>query len=61
MFESWIHLHPWMTFTLGIMGLLTLNVFFISIGGGYKKFPQSVDKKEEKESEIDKVQKVLFD
>jgi hypothetical protein len=30
-----------MTFILGIMSLTTLNTFFISVGGGYKKFPPS--------------------
>ena len=39
MFEEWINQHPWMTFFLGLMSLSTLNVFFISLGGGYKKFP----------------------
>ena len=41
MFETWIQTHPWMTFTLGIMSLITINSFFISIGGGYKKLPPS--------------------
>ena len=41
MFELWINAHPWMTFVLGIMSLLTLNTFFVSIGGGYKKFPET--------------------
>lgn len=39
MIESWINDHPWMTFILGMMSLLTLNTFFVSLGGGYKKFP----------------------
>jgi len=39
MLENWIEVHPWMTFVLGMMSLLTLNTFFVSIGGGYKKFP----------------------
>jgi hypothetical protein len=39
MLENWIDTHPWMTFILGMMGLLTINTFFVSIGGGYKKFP----------------------
>jgi len=39
MFEAWILSHPWMTFILGIMSLITINSFFISMGGGYKKFP----------------------
>ena len=37
MFESWITLHPWMTFILGIFGLFTINSMFVSLGGGYKK------------------------
>jgi len=41
MFDTWINSHPWMTFILGIMSLTTLNTFFISVGGGYKKFPPS--------------------
>ena len=51
MFERWIEAHPWMTFVLGIMGLLTLNTFFVSIGGGYKKFPppSKVNEEESKE------------
>lgn len=36
-----------MTFILGIFSLLTLNTFFVSIGGGYKKFPPAVKEKEE--------------
>lgn len=31
-----------MTFILGIMSLLTLNTFFVSIGGGYRKLPATV-------------------
>lgn len=37
MFTNWIELHPWMTFILGMMSILTINSFFVSIGGGYKK------------------------
>ena len=44
MFENWIDVHPWLTFFLGIMSLITLNTFFVSIGGGYKKFPPQVEK-----------------
>lgn len=47
MLENWINTHPWMTFILGIFSLLTLNTFFVSIGGGYKKFPPVVKEKEE--------------
>jgi hypothetical protein len=47
MLAEWAHQHPWMTFFLGLMGLSTLNVFFISIGGGYKKFPSSSNEKED--------------
>lgn len=42
-----------MTFILGMMSLLTLNTFFVSIGGGYKRFPQ--------EKEEDKQNKVILD
>lgn len=48
MFETWIEAHPWMTFILGMMSLLTLNTFFVSIGGGYKKLPQDNKSKEER-------------
>jgi len=52
MFEAWIESHPWMTFILGMFSLLTMNTFFVSIGGGYKKFPpvqkeKDLSKKEE--------------
>ena len=46
MFNEWIIQHPWMTFFLGLMSLSTLNVFFISLGGGYKKFPPPQEKNE---------------
>lgn len=49
--ESWIDLHPWMTFILGITSLLTLNTFFVSMGGGYRKFPPPIDKNS-KESKV---------
>jgi hypothetical protein len=49
--ENWIDNHPWMTFILGIMSLLTLNTFFVSIGGGYKKFPQVVVKEKVEDDE----------
>jgi len=52
MLENWFHGHPWMTFILGLMGLSTLNVFFISIGGGYKKFPPTEDRKNESDKNI---------
>jgi hypothetical protein len=35
--ETWINSHPWMTFFLGFLSILTLNTLFISLGGGYKK------------------------
>lgn len=38
-----------MTFILGMMSLLTINTFFVSIGGGYKKFPPPIDKSEEED------------
>lgn len=59
MFESWINSHPWMTFILGMMALLTLNTFFVSLGGGYKKFPPSSikDDSEEPKEEV----KILLD
>ena len=49
MFEIWINEHPWMTFILGMMSLITVNTFFVSIGGGYKKFPP-VARQEKEES-----------
>lgn len=58
MLERWIEAHPWMTFILGIMSLLTLNTFFVSIGGGYKKFPPAPMKDEE---ETEKKEKLLLD
>jgi hypothetical protein len=52
--ENWIDLHPWMTFILGMMGILTVNTMFISIGGGYKKFPpQNCNCKKEEKEEVD--------
>jgi hypothetical protein len=51
MFENWIEQHPWMTFTLGMMFILTLNTVFVSIGGGYKKFPPC--RCQEKEKNLD--------
>lgn len=36
-----------MTFILGVMGMMTLNTMFVSLGGGYKKFPPVNDKSEE--------------
>jgi len=52
-----------MTFTLGIMSLMTLNVLFVALGGGYKKFPpaQENKKEEEKDATTEAVRKVLFD
>lgn len=55
MFERWIDAHPWMTFILGVISLLTLNTFFISIGGGYKKFPSITPIKEEENKENSKI------
>jgi len=54
MLERWIEMHPWMTFILGMFSLVTLNTFFVSLGGGYKKFPPAItniddDDVEEKE------------
>jgi hypothetical protein len=52
--ENWIDLHPWLTFVLGMMGLLTINTMFVSLGGGYKKFPPApVFKEEEKKRVLD--------
>lgn len=59
MFESWINSHPWMTFILGMMTLLTLNTFFVSLGGGYKKFPPRSAKDDCEESKEDV--KILLD
>ena len=54
MLDIWINEHPWMTFILGMMGLLTVNTMFVSLGGGYKKFPPaSVSKEEEKKRALD--------
>lgn len=52
MFESWINQHPWMTFVLGMMCLLTMNTFFIAIGGGYKKYPTLEQQKEDKDKKV---------
>jgi len=54
MFENWINQHPWMTFILGMMSLLTINTFFVSIGGGYKRYPSQ-------QKEEFKHDKVMFD
>lgn len=51
MLENWIDVHPWMTFILGMMSLLTLNTFFVSIGGGYKKFPPVTHREEQEDEE----------
>jgi len=54
MLEQWVDMHPWMTFILGMMGLLTVNTMFVSLGGGYKKFPPApVFKEEEKKRVLD--------
>jgi len=53
MLELWINDHPWMTFILGMMSLLTLNTFFVSIGGGYKKFPPVTDRRQEEGTKED--------
>lgn len=44
-----------MTFILGIMSLLTLNTFFVSIGGGYRKFPNQGDDDVEQEKKDSRV------
>jgi hypothetical protein len=51
MIENWINQHPWMTFVLGVMSLLTLNTFFVSIGGGYKRHPLQ-QKEESKHNKV---------
>jgi len=58
MYESWIQAHPWMTFILGVLGILTLNTFFVSLGGGYKKFPATSTKTKE---EIDEKEQLMLD
>lgn len=52
MLENWVDVHPWMTFILGMMGLLTLNTFFVSMGGGYKKFPPQPQVDDEEDEEL---------
>jgi len=58
MFQTWIDVHPWMTFILGVLGILTLNTFFVSIGGGYKKFPATSLKTKE---ELEREEKLMLD
>jgi hypothetical protein len=57
MLETWIQTHPWMTFTLGIMSLVVINSFFISIGGGYKKFPPAQTPSESAQKELENLLK----
>ena len=52
MLEIWTDNHPWMTFILGMMCLLTLNTFFVSIGGGYKKVQCNCFQKSKQEKNV---------
>ena len=49
---NWTNMHPWMTFILGMLSLLTFNTFFVSIGGGYKKFPPAIQQTEDEDDDI---------
>lgn len=59
--ETWFNLHPWMTLLLGMMSLVVINSMFVSMGGGYRKFPPPPEcdckcekkSKEEKEEDVE--------
>lgn len=61
MFVTWIEAHPWMTFILGMMSLATLNTFFISVGGGYKKFPPVTPPQTPRQSVEKEIENLLKD
>lgn len=56
--EVWINSHPWMTFFLGMMSIITINSMFVSLGGGYRKFPSpsKCECSSEKKSKEDNVE-----
>ena len=49
--QNWIDVHPWMVFVLGMMSMLSLNSLFVSLGGGYKKYPTCSCQVKEKEDD----------
>jgi hypothetical protein len=60
--QNWADNHPWMTFILGVLSLLTLNTGFVSLGGGYRKplETRSEDCQCKKKTQEDEEQKIIL-